>query len=145
MAGSAGQVWIVETGPSTLQINTSPFSVQADKFEMAAVKYLRDWIRSPYIAGAALANAIPDIVEEKIRINVGGGSQANIQTNLGILVPYLQNPIEFHFNVGGTEYAWTVVGPMDYSWGPTTQMTVGLQAPVDCTFYRMPTALVGPI
>jgi hypothetical protein len=117
-------------------------------FEPGTVAWRRDMITAPYVHGAFEANAVKDIVQASVELNIFAASQAALKTAVTNLInAFSQSTYTLTLGVDGESYAWTCLRA-DYHIRPDALRTFDDSARKwmrgTFSFPRQPVAVTGP-
>jgi hypothetical protein len=102
--------WFTDISPSppspTLDLLASPYTL-LDDVEAFGWVYRRTWVKSPYVEGQFLANAVRDICTQNIRVMMGASDHTQLEDEIIRLINCVsQSGYEWHIVLDATERAW---------------------------------------
>lgn len=136
-----------ELGKGVLQLNDGDnYRVSAVGFDPGAVTHRTEYATSPYVQGGLLVNAVRDLVQGGLTVDIYADTHAELQTLIGDLVEAVseQRTYDLHVVIEGQTYAWRC-DRSDYSVGWVHERLHALVVPFTIQFNRDPNPIQGPI
>lgn len=104
-----------ELSLADLSLNTAPYSIAQEGLRPGDTAWRRDRVKSPYVHGDVLVNAVREEAEAKIGIEIVEATYADLQSSMRTLVEaFSQTEFTLDIQMAGTSYKWTC-GTADHS------------------------------